>query len=105
VKIVHLSRAERKIIEPVLIKYTGFFLDNENNYFKSTNVVVRKIETGITTPIRKANSTFFKTGNEQAGSEDVRQRYQNSKLLSLVIASSVGAKEVRELSSEIQVLR
>jgi hypothetical protein len=49
-----LSSAERKIIKPVLIKYAGTFHDNEDNDFKSTNVVVHKIETGGATPIKKA---------------------------------------------------
>jgi len=49
-----LSHAERKIIEPVLIKYAGIFHDDEDNDFKSTNVVVHKIETGDATPIKKA---------------------------------------------------
>ena len=41
-----MFHAERKIIEPVLIKYAGIFHDDEDNDFKSTNVVVHKIETG-----------------------------------------------------------
>jgi hypothetical protein len=49
-----LSSAERKIIEPVLIKYAGIFHDDEDNDFKSTSVVVHKIETGDATPIKKA---------------------------------------------------
>ena len=49
-----MSHAERKIIEPVLIKYAGIFHDDEDNDFKSTNVVVHKIETGDATPIKKA---------------------------------------------------
>jgi hypothetical protein len=49
-----LSSAERKILEPVLIKYADIFHDNEDNDFKSTNVVVHKIETGDATPIKKA---------------------------------------------------
>jgi Ni2+-binding GTPase involved in maturation of urease and hydrogenase len=53
-KLAHLSSAERKIIEPVLIKYAGNFHDDKDNDFKSTNVVVHKIETGEATPIKKA---------------------------------------------------
>ena len=53
-KLAHLSHARRKIIKPVLIKYAGIFHDDEENDFKSTNVVVHKIETGDATPIRKA---------------------------------------------------
>jgi hypothetical protein len=37
-KLAHLSRAERKIIEPVLIKYARIFHDEDND-FKNTNVV------------------------------------------------------------------
>jgi len=53
-KLPHLSHAERKIIEPVLIKYAGIFHDDEDNNFKSTNVLVHKIEAGDATPIKKA---------------------------------------------------
>jgi hypothetical protein len=53
-KLAHLYRAERKIIEPVLIKYAGIFHDYEDNDFRSNNVVVDKIETGDATPIKKA---------------------------------------------------
>ena len=48
-----MSHAERKIKETVLIKYAGIFHDDEDNDFKSTNVVVHKIETGDATPIRR----------------------------------------------------
>jgi len=54
VELTHLSRAERKIIEPTLIKYAGIFHDDEDNDFKSTNVVVYKIETRYAPPVRKA---------------------------------------------------
>ena len=53
-KLAHLSHAERKIIEPVLIKYAGIFHDDEDIDFKSTNVVRHEIETGNVTPIKKA---------------------------------------------------
>ena len=53
-KLAHLSHAESKIIEPVLIKYAGIFHDDEDNDFKSTDVVVHKIETADATPIKKA---------------------------------------------------
>jgi hypothetical protein len=50
-----LSSAERKIIEPVLIKYAGIFYDAEDTDFKSNKVVVMlKIETGNVTHIKKA---------------------------------------------------
>ena len=52
-KLAHLSRAKREIIEPVLVKYVGIFHDNEDNDFKSTNVAVHKIEAGDATPIKK----------------------------------------------------
>jgi hypothetical protein len=42
------------MIETVLTKYAGIFHDDEDNDFKSTNVVVHKIETGNATPIKKA---------------------------------------------------
>ena len=53
-KLAYLSHADRKIIDPVLIKYGGIFHDDEDNDFKSTIVVVHKIETGDTTPIKMA---------------------------------------------------
>jgi hypothetical protein len=53
-KLAHLSSAERKVIEPVLIKYAGIFHDDEVNDFKNTNVVVHKIETGDATPTKMA---------------------------------------------------
>ena len=49
-----MSHAERKIIEPVLIKYAEILHDVEENDFKNTLVVVHKIETGDATPIKKA---------------------------------------------------
>ena len=49
-----MSRAEREVIEPVIFKYAGIFHDDESNGFKSTNMVVHKIETGDATPIKKA---------------------------------------------------
>jgi hypothetical protein len=42
-KLAHLTPSERKIIEPVLIKYAGIFHDEEDSDFKSTNVIVHKI--------------------------------------------------------------
>jgi len=41
-------------MKPVLIKYAGIFHDDEDNDFKSINVVVHKMETGDATPIKKA---------------------------------------------------
>jgi len=65
VKLAHLSRAGKEIIEPVLIKYAGIFHDDEDYDFKSTNVVVHKIETGDATPIKKAPyKTPFALGQE-----------------------------------------
>jgi len=54
VKLEHLSRAQRKIIEHVPIKYAGIFHENDGNDFKGTDVVVHKIGTGDATPMRKA---------------------------------------------------
>ena len=54
VELTHLSCAERKFIEPALIKYAGIFHDDEDNDFKSTNVVVYKIEARYAPPVRKA---------------------------------------------------
>jgi hypothetical protein len=51
-KLAHLLRAEKEVIGRALIKYAGIFHDVEDNYFKSSNVVVHKIETGDGTPIK-----------------------------------------------------
>jgi hypothetical protein len=48
------KHAEKKIREPVLIKYAGNFHDVEDNVFKRTKVVVRELETGDATPVKKA---------------------------------------------------
>jgi hypothetical protein len=53
-KLAHLSSAERKILDPVLIKYARISYEDEDNDFKSTSVVVHKIVTGYATPIKKA---------------------------------------------------
>jgi hypothetical protein len=39
------------VIEPVLIRYAHIFHDDENNDFKSTNLVEHKIITGDAQPI------------------------------------------------------
>ena len=49
-----MSHAEWKIIEPVLIKYAGIFHNDEDNDFKSTSVVVHKIETRGATLMKNA---------------------------------------------------
>jgi len=49
-KLAHLSSAERKIIEPVLIKCADIFHDEVSNDFKSTSVIVHKVETGDAPP-------------------------------------------------------
>jgi transposase InsO family protein len=53
-KLAHLSHAERKCIEPVLVKYAHVFHDEQSNEFRSSNVVEHRIETGNAPPIRKA---------------------------------------------------
>jgi len=50
-KLAHLSHAERKIKEPLLIKYAGVLHDDEDNDFKSSNIAVHKIEARNATPI------------------------------------------------------
>jgi hypothetical protein len=42
-ELAYLTPSERKIIETALIKYAGIFHD-EGNDFKSTNVIVHKID-------------------------------------------------------------
>ena len=48
------KHAEKKIREPVLIKYAGIFHDDEDNVFKSTKLLVHELETGDATPVKKA---------------------------------------------------
>jgi hypothetical protein len=49
-----LTPAERTVIESVPIRFTHIFHDDENNNFKSTDLVEHKIITGEAQPIRKA---------------------------------------------------
>lgn len=52
-KLAHLSRANRNIMEPVLLKYADIFYHDEDNDFKSTDVIEHRIETGDAAPIKK----------------------------------------------------
>jgi hypothetical protein len=52
-KLAHLSESDKKVMKPVLIKYADIFHDDEENDFRSTDIVVYKIETGEAAPIRK----------------------------------------------------
>jgi hypothetical protein len=45
--------ADRKATEPLLMKYADIFHDDEDNDFKSIDVIVHKIETGDAKPISK----------------------------------------------------
>ena len=102
-----MSSAERKIIEPVLIKDAGIFHDDKDNDFKSTNVAVHKFETGNATPIKKAPyKTPFALREEmnRQVQKMVDKMCNKSKPFSLVIASSISAEEIREWNPEIQVL-
>ena len=49
-KLDHLPPHERQLIEPVLVKYTHVFHDEELNDFKATNVVEYEIPAGDTPP-------------------------------------------------------
>jgi hypothetical protein len=53
-KLAHLSHADRKIIESVLIKYVEVFHDDEDSDFNSTGRVVHKTEAGGAAAIWKA---------------------------------------------------
>jgi transposase InsO family protein len=53
-KLSHLNSSERAVIEPVLLRYSNIFHDDESNDFKSTDVVEHRIITGDAQPIRKA---------------------------------------------------
>jgi hypothetical protein len=52
-RLVDLSKSDKTIMKPVLIKYAEDFHDDEENDFKSTDIVVHKTETGTAAPIRK----------------------------------------------------
>jgi hypothetical protein len=52
-KLAHLSRADRSIIEPVLLKYADIFHHDEDNDFKSTDIIQHRSETGDAIPIKK----------------------------------------------------
>jgi hypothetical protein len=52
-KLDHMAPSERELIEPVLKKYAHVFHDEETNDFKSTNVIVHRIELTDPTPIRR----------------------------------------------------
>jgi len=45
-KLDHLTSEDRRHIEPILIKYTHFFHDENENDFKCTNVVEHQIQVG-----------------------------------------------------------
>jgi hypothetical protein len=50
----HLSSEEKKVMEPVLSKYTHVFHLDENSPFKGTDLVKYQIVTADARPIRKA---------------------------------------------------
>jgi len=52
-KFDHLSQEERKILEPVLMKYAHVFHDEETNDFKSTDIIESLILVGDARPIRR----------------------------------------------------
>ena len=52
-KLDHLSREEKQILEPVLLKYAQVFHDEETNDFKGTNIVEHEILVGDARPIRR----------------------------------------------------
>jgi len=49
----HLPQEERRLIEPVLLKYTHVFHDEDTNDFKATDVVEHEITVKKDTPIRR----------------------------------------------------
>ena len=52
-KLDHLSREEKQILEPVLLKYAHVFHDEETNDFKGTNIIEHEILVGDARPIRR----------------------------------------------------
>ena len=53
VKLNHLPRKERQLLEPVMWKYAHPFHDEETNDFRATDVVEHQIELEDTRPIRR----------------------------------------------------
>ena len=54
-----LSKRERTVMEPVLTKYMNVFHDYEDNQFKSTDLIERRIVTGDAKPIRNRIGSLF----------------------------------------------
>jgi hypothetical protein len=52
-KLSHLSPQERKVLEPVLLKYRHVFHEEGSNDFKGTDLVEHEIITGDAEPIRR----------------------------------------------------
>jgi hypothetical protein len=52
-KLDHLTEEERQVIEPILLKYTHVFHDEETNDFPGTNIVEHHIPVGDVQPIRR----------------------------------------------------
>jgi transposase InsO family protein len=52
-KLAHLTEEERKVMEPVLLRYRGVFHDEERNDFRGVDVAEHRIVTGDTRPIRR----------------------------------------------------
>jgi len=52
-KLGNLSRAERSVMEPILLKYRHVFHEESTNDFRGTDLVEHKNVTGNAKPIRK----------------------------------------------------
>jgi len=52
-KLDHLSRKERQLIEPVILKYAHVFHDEGTNDFKGTQVIEDEIPVGNARPIKR----------------------------------------------------
>jgi hypothetical protein len=52
-KLAHLSEEEKRVMEPVLLRYRGVFHDEERNDFRGTDVAEHRIITGDARPIRR----------------------------------------------------
>jgi hypothetical protein len=57
-KLVHVGDEDRRHIESALKKYTHLFHNGEENYFKCTNVMERKIQVCDVKPTRKQPYRF-----------------------------------------------
>jgi hypothetical protein len=71
-----LTPEDRQHIEPVIVKYTHIFHDEETNDFKGTTVIEHEIPIGDARPIRRPlqNAICTSRGNGTTDSENAPER-------------------------------